>query len=119
MDDDCCDAEFDCPCPPAGLVDVVGKKWAICVVTLLGRYGTLRFGPIQRSLPRVSPATLTATLRALEKERLVRRSADGAARGSAVRYDLTERGRELYQRLLPLAGWLRNAEPARPPYRTA
>ncbi|HKV90269.1 MAG TPA: winged helix-turn-helix transcriptional regulator, partial [Thermoplasmata archaeon] len=67
----------------------------------------------------VSPATLTATLRALEKERLVRRSSDSGARGSPVRYDLTERGRGLYQRLIPLAGWLRNAEPLRSPYRTA
>jgi DNA-binding HxlR family transcriptional regulator len=104
---ECCPGVYDCPCPPVGLIDVVGKKWAMCIVTLLGKHGELRFGPIQRSLPRVSPATLTATLRALERERLVRRSAAGSTRGSPVAYDLTTRGTALYRSLLPLAGWLR------------
>ena len=107
MAEACCDDDLECPCPPVGLVDVVGKKWAICVVTLLGRYQTLRFGPIQRSLPRVSPATLTATLRALEKERLVRRIPITADRRAASAYALTVRGQALYRSLLPLASWLR------------
>ncbi|HXQ94499.1 MAG TPA: helix-turn-helix domain-containing protein [Thermoplasmata archaeon] len=109
MDAECCGGEHECPCPPVGLIDVVGKKWAMCVVTLLGSHGELRFGPIQRSLPKVSPATLTATLRALEKERLVRRTVTGPTRGSPVSYELTRRGGELYRTLLPLAGWLRGA----------
>jgi DNA-binding HxlR family transcriptional regulator len=99
---------LECPCPPAGLVDIVGKKWAICVVTLLGPHGPLRFGRIQRSLPAVSPATLSATLRALEHEQLIRKvrlSRDGA---SILAYDLTAPGRALYRSLLPLAGWLRS-----------
>jgi DNA-binding HxlR family transcriptional regulator len=107
VDAECCDGVYTCPCPPVGLIDVVGKKWAMCVVTLLGHYGSLRFGPIQRSLPRVSPATLTSTLRALEREKLVTRTASEPVRGAPVAYDLTERGTALYQSLLPLAGWLR------------
>lgn len=97
---------LECPCPPAGTIDVVGKKWALCVVTLLGRNGTLRFGPIQRALPTVSPATLTSTLRALEKERLVERprvDGDDRARGA---YRLTGQGQALYRALLPLTSWL-------------
>ncbi|MCI4326097.1 MAG: helix-turn-helix transcriptional regulator [Thermoplasmata archaeon] len=115
MERECCDGVYQCPCPPVGLIDVVGKKWAMCVVSLLGWNGELRFGPIQRSLPRVSPATLTATLRALERERLIRRSSSGVARGSPVSYGLTTRGTELYRNLLPLAGWLRNPTPGRRP----
>jgi len=116
---ECCEAEFECPCPPVGLVDVVGKKWAMCVVTLLGRNGALRFGPIQRSLPRVSPATLTATLRALEHERLLRRTAESAVRGAPVEYDLTARGVKLYESLLPLTAWLREGEALRGATRAA
>jgi DNA-binding HxlR family transcriptional regulator len=104
----CCEGELECPCPPVGLIDVVGKKWAMCVVTLLGYHGRLRFGPIQRSLPRVSPATLTATLRALETAKLVVRTAQAPVRGAAVSYDLTPRGTELYRNILPLAEWLRS-----------
>jgi DNA-binding HxlR family transcriptional regulator len=109
VDAECCEGEYECPCPPVGLIDVVGKKWAMCVVTLLGRHGELRFGPIQRSLPRVSPATLTATLRALEQERIVRRTAAGTTRGAPVSYGLTVRGTTLYRSLIPLAGWLRSS----------
>ncbi len=105
----CCPSDLECPCPPVGLVDVVGKKWAMCVVTLLGRHGTLRFGPIQRALPTVSPATLTSTLRSLEKERLVRRVPITTDARASSAYDLTPRGKALYANLLPLASWLRGA----------
>jgi len=106
---ECCPAEFECPCPPVGLIDVVGKKWAVCVVTLLGRNGALRFGPIQRCLPTVSPATLTSTLRALERERIVRRVAVKTDGAQFPGYGLTNRGQALYRSLLPLASWLRGS----------
>jgi len=104
-----CDESIECPCPPVGLIDVVGKKWAMCVVTLLGRNGAVRFGPIQRCLSAVSPATLTSTLRALEHEGLVRRVplADAGTTHSA--YQLTVTGDALYRCLLPLASWLRRS----------
>ncbi len=98
-----------CPCPPVGLIDVVGKKWAVCVVSLLGRYGTVRFGPIQRCLSGVSPATLTATLRALERAHLVQRRRAESPRGPVQAYALTRTGHALYEHLLPLADWLRQS----------
>jgi DNA-binding HxlR family transcriptional regulator len=88
-----------------GLIDVVGKKWAVCVVALLGRYGTVRFGPIQRCLAGVSPATLTTTLRALERHRLVRRRTVEGKNGPVRAYALTDDGEELYRTLRPLAAW--------------
>lgn len=99
--------DLTCPCPPIGLIDVVGKKWAVCVISLLGKYGTLRFGPIQRCLLGVSPATLTATLRALERAGLVARRPVDGPRGPVRGYGLTASGRVLYARLQPLADWLR------------
>ncbi|MFZ0831342.1 MAG: helix-turn-helix domain-containing protein [Thermoplasmata archaeon] len=95
-----------CPCPPIGLIDVVGKKWAVCVVSLLGKYGTLRFGPIQDCLSGVSPATLTTTLRSLEQAHLVQRVPTEGPRGPVQAYALTDSGSSLYQSLLPLASWL-------------
>jgi DNA-binding HxlR family transcriptional regulator len=97
---------LECPCPPIGLIDVVGKKWAVCVISLLGKYGAVRFGPIQRSLAGVSPATLTTTLRSLERARLVRRQAVEGRTGLVSAYTLTPSGQALYERLLPLASWL-------------
>lgn len=100
--------ELECPCPPIGLIDVVGKKWAVCVVSLLGKYGTLRFGPIQNCLAGVSPATLTTTLRSLERARLVRRVPTEGPRGMVRAYALTDSGSSLYHSLVPLAGWLQS-----------
>lgn len=99
--------KLECPCPPAGVIDVVGKKWAICVVTLLGRNGVLRFGAIQRTLTSVSPATLTVTLRSLERARLVQRKQTKANDVTVLAYELTNAGGALYRSLLPLASWLR------------
>jgi DNA-binding HxlR family transcriptional regulator len=90
------------------VIDVVGKKWAVCVVTLLGKYGTVRFGPIQRCLSGVSPATLTSTLRSLERARLIRRVPSESSRGPVLAYALTEPGTSLYRSLLPLAQWLQS-----------
>ena len=100
-------ASVECPCPPQGLIDVVGRKWAICVVTLLGTHGALRFGTIQQSLPRVSPATLTSTLRALERAGLVLRRVRDAHDRAVRAYFLSEPGSALYRSLMPLATWLR------------
>ena len=46
----CCEGELECPCPPVGMIDIVGKKWAVCLISLLGKYGVVRFGPIQQWL---------------------------------------------------------------------
>lgn len=92
------------------MIDIVGKKWAVCVVSLLGRYGTVRFGPIQRCLTGVSPATLTTTLRALERNRLVRRRSIDTPHGSVPGYELTAAGRALFESLRPLAHWLRSSQ---------
>jgi DNA-binding HxlR family transcriptional regulator len=103
----CAEGSLTCPCPPIGLIDIVGKKWAVCVVSLLGRYGIVRFGSIQRCLAGVSPATLTSTLRSLERARLIHRVPTEGPRGPVKGYTLTESGQSLYQSVLPLAHWLR------------
>ena len=102
----CAEGELCCPCPPIGLIDIVGKKWAVCVVSLLGQYGTVRFGPIQKCLSGVSPATLTSTLRSLERARLIHRVRAEGPRGPVKAYALTDSGRSLHQSILPLTHWL-------------
>jgi DNA-binding HxlR family transcriptional regulator len=86
-----------------GLIDVVGKKWAACVVSLLGKYGTVRFGLVQRCLCSVSPATVTSTLRSLEQAKLIERVAADGPSGPVRAYVLTDTGFSLYRSLLPLA----------------
>ncbi|MGA8542596.1 MAG: helix-turn-helix domain-containing protein [Thermoplasmata archaeon] len=103
---ECAEGDLRCPCPPMGLIDLVGKKWAVCVVSLLGEYGTVRFGPIQKCLSGVSPATLTSTLRSLERARLIHRVPVEGPRGPVRAYALTSSGRSLNESIRPLAKWL-------------
>jgi DNA-binding HxlR family transcriptional regulator len=77
-------------------------------VSLLGKYGTVRFGPIQECLSGVSPATLTTTLRSLERARLIQHVSAEGPRGPVKAYALTHSGISLYQSLLPLASWLQS-----------
>lgn len=101
--------DLACPCPPVGPVDVVGKTWAVRVVSLLGRYGTGRFGPIRRCRTGVGPATLTATLRALERVGRVHRPVAEGRRDPVRAYALTPFGWVPYERLRPLADGLRGS----------
>ncbi|MCI4326700.1 MAG: winged helix-turn-helix transcriptional regulator [Thermoplasmata archaeon] len=87
---------------------MVGKKWAVCVISLLGKYGSVRFGPIQSCLSGVSPATLTTTLRALERARWVGRVSVSGSRGPVKAYTHPASGRALHESLLPLANWLQS-----------
>ena len=68
-----------------------------------------RFGPIPRALPRVSPATRTATLRALERSGVVHRNPPRTDRRSRGAYLLTGTGQALYRSPLPLASRLRDS----------
>src|SRR5260370_9043731 len=64
--------------PVCGLVrdvlDRIGDKWSLLVINLLsGR--TMRFMDIRRAVPDVSQRMLTATLRHLERDGIVQRTA--------------------------------------------
>jgi DNA-binding HxlR family transcriptional regulator len=97
--------EGECLCPVQGIIDVVGKKWAICIVNHLGRATSLRYNEIRNQIGAISPKTLSDTLKALEKERLITREVYPET-PPRVEYSLTKEGKELKTALLPLLQWL-------------
>lgn len=52
-----------CACPCEGVIDLIGKKWSLCIITALGNSGRLRFNALQGALPGISPRTLADTLK--------------------------------------------------------
>ena len=66
--------EGECLCPVQGIIDVVSKKWAICIINHLGRVKSLRYNEIKNHIGVISPKTLSETLKVLEKEGLIKRS---------------------------------------------
>ena len=85
------------------VLDRVGDKWSLLViVTLQG--GRLRFTELQRHIPGISQRMLTLTLRQLERDGLLVRTAHAEV-PPRVEYDLTETGRTLIEPSRALADW--------------
>lgn len=93
-----------CPCPCEGLIDIIGKKWALCVLARLGNDGTLRFNQLAQGLSGISAKTLTDVLKDLQQSGLVKRQAFPEI-PPRVEYHLTREGRELTMLVAPLMIW--------------
>ena len=64
-----------CLCPLEGVIDVIGKKWALLIINVLGHKEKLRFNDLMKELNGISPKTLADTLKKLQKEALIKREA--------------------------------------------
>jgi DNA-binding HxlR family transcriptional regulator len=85
----------------------VGDKWSVLVVTRLGE-GPLRFNELRRAIGGISQRMLTLTLRGLERDGLVTRTAYPTI-PPRVDYALTPLGRDLLEPVSALGAWaLRN-----------
>ena len=82
----------------------VGDKWSVTVIHVLGSEGTLRFGELQRRVPRISQRMLTVTLRGLERDGLVCRTMYPEV-PPRVEYALTPLGATLREIVRALIDW--------------
>jgi len=87
----------------ARVISDVADKWTVMVVGNLSE-GTLRFNELMRRIPGVSHRMLTLTLRGLERNGLVRRTAYATV-PPRVDYELTPLGHSLTAPLSALAKW--------------
>jgi len=101
----CACSDGDCLCPVQGVIDVVSKKWAICLIDHLSRQPSFRYNEIKNHIGAISPKTLSQTLKTLEKEGLVSRQVYPET-PPRVEYGLTTKGRELQAALRPLLLWV-------------
>lgn len=85
------------------VLDRIGDKWTIMVVAVLTN-GPARFTTIMREIGGITHRMLTLTLRGLERDGLVKRTAYATV-PPRVDYELTEMGRTLITTLVPLAQW--------------
>ncbi|MGA2125364.1 MAG: helix-turn-helix domain-containing protein [Xanthobacteraceae bacterium] len=83
----------------------VGDKWTVLVVTTLGD-GPRRFNELRRALGSISQRMLTLTLRGLERDGLVTRTAFSTV-PPRVDYQLTRLGRSLLEPVSRLGTWAR------------
>ncbi|KAJ1681389.1 hypothetical protein LUZ63_023392 [Rhynchospora breviuscula] len=91
-------------CPTRTVLDHVLSKWGVLVLGALTD-GTLRWGELRRAVEGISEKMLASTLRTLEGDGFIRRESFPEV-PPRVEYALTDRGRELMERMLPLMDWI-------------
>jgi DNA-binding HxlR family transcriptional regulator len=90
-------------CPVREVLDRIGDKWSVLVVSLLGD-GPKRFSELRRSIDGISQRMLTLTLRGLERDGLVTRTVYPTV-PPRVDYELTSLGRTLLVPIMALSAW--------------
>jgi len=96
--------EKACFCPVKGVIDLVGKKWALLIVNALGNFKVQRFKNLQTRLKGISPKSLSDTLTRLQEEGLVSRESFNEI-PPRVEYRLTDDGEEFRLIIQPLIRW--------------
>jgi len=94
---------YDQYCALARALDVLGERWTLLLVREL-LLGQKRFSDLLAGLPGIGPNVLSARLKLLQAEGVVRQTKLAPPAASVV-YELTERGRELEPAVLALGRW--------------
>lgn len=91
-------------CPVRNVLDRLGDKWSILVITILGESGTLRFNELNVVIGTISQKMLTVTLKTLEADGLIRRKIYPQV-PPRVEYSLTPLGESLLPAMSLLVDW--------------
>ena len=98
-------------CPVRNVLDRVGDKWSILIISILGECGTTRFNQLNQKIGNISQKMLTVTLRTLEADGLVRRTIYPEI-PPRVEYNLTPMGKSLLPAIEGLTHWAQENMPA-------
>lgn len=91
-------------CPLEGVIDVIGRKWALLIINAIGIGNKVRFSELEEHLKIVSPKTLSDTLKQLQREGLVNRVYYSEI-PPRVEYSLTKDGKGLWEAVIPILKW--------------
>lgn len=94
---------YDAGCPTRLVLDRVADKWTVLVMGLLAD-GPVRFNALRRAVEGLSQKVLSQTLRGLERDGLVTRTAYPTV-PVTVEYALTPLGHTLADAVGALRGW--------------
>ncbi len=85
------------------VLDRIGDKWTVLIISTLST-GPLRYSDLQASITGISQRMLTLTLKHLERDGLITRTAYAEV-PPRVEYELTGLGRSLMDAVMAMAGW--------------
>nr|MDO8081034.1 helix-turn-helix domain-containing protein [Candidatus Freyarchaeota archaeon] len=98
-----------CLCPIEGVINIIGKKWALLIIATIGNNKKLRFNKIMENLGNISPKALADKLKELEKAGLIKKEIFAEV-PPRVEYSLTQDGIELRDSMVPLMEWASKRE---------
>ncbi len=90
-------------CPVQGTSNVIAGKWKVQIVWHLS-FGTRRFAEVRDLLPGVSEKVLTAQLRELERDGVIKRLVSSTV-PPRVDYMLSDAGNDLITIMEAMCGW--------------
>jgi DNA-binding HxlR family transcriptional regulator len=93
-----------CLCPLEGIINIIAKKWAVLVISIIGHHEKIRFNDIMARLDGISPRTLSDVLKDLTQANLIRRESFSEI-PPRVEYSLTDDGKKLCEAVRPLIQW--------------
>lgn len=91
-------------CPIRNVLSRVGDKWSMLILFTLESHPTIRFKELQRNIPDISQKILTATLKTLEADGLIKREVFPEV-PPRVEYSLTAKGLSLLPLIDNLLTW--------------
>lgn len=91
-------------CPIRNILSRIGDKWSMLVLYTLETDEAKRFKELQRNIPDISQKMLTATLKMLEADGLVKREAFAEVL-PRVEYSLSDKGKTLLPHINALISW--------------
>lgn len=97
---------YSADCPTRLVLDRIADKWTVLLLGLLGKE-PVRFNRLRREIEGLSQKVLAQTLRKLERDGLVSRTAFPTV-PVTVEYALTPLGRTLAAAVEPLRVWAEN-----------
>ncbi len=96
------DEIIECICPATGFVQIIGRKYALRLLAIIGDFGRIRFIDLQAALGDISSSTLTIRLAELERAGLIKRITYSET-PPRVEYELTLEGIDLRKSLFSLS----------------
>lgn len=91
-------------CPIRNILSRIGDKWSMLVLYTLETDEAKRFKELQRNIPDISQKMLTATLKMLEADGLVKREAFAEV-PPRIEYSLSDKGKTLLPHINALLSW--------------
>ena len=95
--------ELDASCRWREVVDLIGDKWTVLILKALC-HKQLRYSELHRAVPGISQKVLTASLRELERDGIVKRTMHPVI-PPKVEYEMTALGYSVFEVVDAMRSW--------------